>query len=186
MNRSSFALQALLVCAGLALAPVCAWAADEILQDHTQFGRALTDDTLRPTYVKVTIATDKGGKGIAGCIFADALLSAIHIEMNYPFDYVNNKTLKDPAVRLALASREHKYYFQSPQALDAVKLDYSPADLDRARRLVKSYGTDVKSWPKAQLNSTAVTNLRKHGALACALIEEGGYVQRNPLTDLIE
>lgn len=138
-------------------------------QSAKSFATALRDNSTSPYFVLITVVDDTTGQSRTGCTTANLLLGALHIEHDLAF----NPEGATNALNLALANTSHVFHFSKPKAVANMPVEYSPRDMEEARKLIRpldnqqlherfSMRGDLQAWGNAP-----------KFARACALIERG-------------
>lgn len=155
-----------------ALFAAAAWAragAPEFVQDQAHFEAAVRDASTAPFFVHATIVDDRSATSWTGCVLANFIKGAIHIERDLGYDDRSS----DRAERILIESTDHVFHFSKAKALENIAMKtYTTGDLERARAYLHRRGGAFLTAPgwagindaNAKLNRTA---------LACAIIERG-------------
>lgn len=145
--------------------------AAEYTQSATSFEAAVSNISTSPSYVMVTIADANTGLERQICTTANFLAGAIHFEYGLGNDHAGVKR----ATELALSNTSHRFVFTKQAALDNVRIDFSPQDLDNVRTWlapVSNQDLMAGAHPWTQRESPYYAH-RYRDAVACVLIERG-------------
>lgn len=88
----------------------------EYSQPQKQFEEAVDNDSTNDSFVLVRVADKSSGVAKTGCIEANLLLGAIHIENGLDYDASGMKRARE----LALSADGHRFAFSNPAALSNV------------------------------------------------------------------
>lgn len=145
--------------------------AAEYTQSATSFEAAVSNISTSPSYVMVTIADANTGLERQICTTANFLAGAIHFEYGLGNDHAGLKR----ATELALSNTSHRFVFTTQAALDNMRIDFSPQDLDNVRTWlapVSNQDLMAGAHPWTQRESPYYAH-RYRDAVACVLIERG-------------
>jgi hypothetical protein len=138
------------------------------VQDQAHYEQAVGAMSTAPYYVLVTLVDDTQKKSWTGCIPANVVMGAIHLELGIGYDAASLGRVRT----VMFATKDRAFHFANPQALANVPMNtYTPADLDRARAYLRAHGTQFllsSDWDKID-----AANKLNRAALACAIIEKG-------------
>src|SRR5450830_819541 len=145
--------------------------AAEYTQSATSFEAALSNISTSPSYVMVTIADANTGLERQICTTANFLAGAIHFEYGLGNDHAGLKR----ATELALSNTSHRFVFTKQAALDNMRIDFSPQDLDNVRTwLAPVSNQDLMAGAHPWTGrDTPYSGRRYRSAVACVLIERG-------------
>jgi hypothetical protein len=150
----------LMAAAGAAGAP--------FVQDQAHYEQAVSAMSTAPYFVLVTLVDDTKNKSWTGCVPANVVMGAIHIELGVGYDAPAIERVRT----VMLTTNDRAFHFANPQALANLPMNtYTPADLDRARAYLRAHGTQFllsSDWDKID-----AANKLNRPALACAIIEKG-------------
>ncbi len=145
--------------------------AAEYTQSATSFEAAVSNISTSPSYVMVTIADANTGLERQTCTTANLLAGAIHFEYGLAFDLAGLKR----ATELALSNTSHRFIFTKQAALDNMRIEFAPQDLDDIRTWLAPVSNQelmsgAHPWTS---RDTPYSGRRYRSAVACVLIERG-------------
>ncbi|MBB5606144.1 MULTISPECIES: hypothetical protein [unclassified Janthinobacterium] len=145
--------------------------AAEYTQSAASFEAAVSNISTSPSYVMVTIADANTGLERQICTTANFLAGAIHFEYGLGNDHAGLKR----ATELALSNTSHRFVFTKQTALDNVRIEFTPQDLEKVRAWLAPLSNEdlmAGAHPWTQRESAYYAH-RYRDAVACVLIERG-------------
>lgn len=138
-------------------------------QSADSFATALRDDSTSPFYVLITVVDDATGQSRTRCTTANLLLGAIHIEHGLAFNSEGSTNARS----MALANTSHVFHFSKPEALANIPMNYSPHDMEEARRLIQPLNDQQLHERFSARGDLQAWDTATKSARACALVERG-------------